>query len=67
MRYGTLYGVLNGVSLLGAECQNHDFLCTHHGGYAHAESLCRHLLGIVVEEAGIDLAGLGGKGDYAGA
>ena len=65
--HGTLDGILEGAGFLGAEGQDDHFLGTEHGGYAHGKGLCGHGLRVAPEETGVDLAGVLGEGDHAGA
>ena len=67
MAHRAFNGGLESTGLLGTESQDHYFLSAEHGGHTHGEGLGGHLGRITVKETGIHLAGVLGKGYYAGA
>ena len=67
MGHGALDGRGDGAGLLGAIGHDDDLLRAQHGGDTDTHRLGRHLLGIIVEEAGINLTGILGQGHDAGA
>ena len=62
-----LYGILKCAGFLASKGQNYYFLGRKYGGNAYGEGLAGYFVKVAVKETGVNLAGVLGKGNYAGA
>jgi len=67
MVYAALYAVAKGAGLVVAADEKENLLGIADGAYANGQRGLRNLVGIVVEEAGVDNEGVLGQGANAGA
>ena len=66
MRHRALYCVFKGTCLLASECKDDNLFAGKNGSNANGQSLAGNLVEVAVKETGVNLAGILGKGDYAG-